>query len=369
MTDCRPRIALLTPHGSTGPRGGVEVFNDHMRRTLGNLEVFAHPRLSPNHLWNLDRIGLEQPARALALFRGFLREHRARPFDLVLCNGLSGWPLSFRRLDVPTVVTYHFTMAGLARHALPFRGDRFTTGTVGAFFDRVAGYGKQVVAVSARIRRELEQYYGLHSLVIPNFVDTGRFRGVNRERARKALGLPEEPIIGLFVGRAEYAKGFDILIDVARVIPDHLFLVAGASAQVAEPNVRVLGQVAHERMPLCYSAADYFFLPSRYEGFNLSLLEALACDCPIVVADAAYPFEEDASRYGHIVTDPAPQGYVEAIRTVEGKLGTFRPREALSARHSFEAFQSNWRSLVDRLLNHGHPHMWQLPNGGGDPAI
>ena len=52
--------------------------------------------------------------------------------------------------------------------------------------------------------------------VIPNAVDTTRFRKHEKDLARRTFGLPADGPIGLFVGRAERAKGFDILLEVAR---------------------------------------------------------------------------------------------------------------------------------------------------------
>ena len=58
-----------------------------------------------------------------------------------------------------------------------------------------------------------------------------------------------------------------------------------AEAGVAE-GVRFLGRVAEEDKPALYSAARAFVFPSRYEGFGLTVLEALACGTPVIAADA-----------------------------------------------------------------------------------
>ncbi len=75
--------------------------------------------------------------------RSFLRRQQAQPFQLVISNGLYGWPLSFRHLDILMIQIYHLTMAGLSRNGLIFRGDRLTTLTVAAFFDRLARHERE----------------------------------------------------------------------------------------------------------------------------------------------------------------------------------------------------------------------------------
>ncbi len=344
------RVAILTTYEGPEHVGGVETFNHQLQVVFDDVEIFAHHEEGAR--WareGLERLGLEQPYRALRVTRSFLRRHETRPFDVVITNGLSGWPLSFWPVGIPMVQVYHFTMAGLAQNALSLRGDRFTTGKVTAFFDRTAGIGKEVVAVGGPVLHEVEKYYGLSGRTIPNSVDTALFNKVDRSVARKKLGLPSEGRIGLFVGRTEFAKGFDIVLDVARSTPDILFVIVGSYAPV-EPNVRVLERIPHPDMPLCYSSADFLFLPSRYEGFNLSILEALACDLPIVVSQAAYPLAEESTRYGCVVEGMHPRHFVEAITDVLDRPSPFRTRETIVSGYSFDVFRENWLALVSTLL-------------------
>ena len=350
MTEDLPRIAVLAPNPPGGYMGGMEIFIGQLQRALGGVEVFANSgcgRTSPR--WHLERIGLEEPYRAIGVTRAFLKSHRTRPFQLAISNGLYGWPLSFGQVDIPLVQVYHLTMAGFAQQALPLRGDRFTTGTVSAFFERLAGRGKYIVAVSDSVLQQVGSYYGLSGQVLMNAVDTTLFRNLDQRIARETLGLPDRSPIGLFVGRTEYAKGFDIFLEVARSLPDITFVVAGNSSHV-EPNVRVLGDIPHSKMPLCYSAADFLFLPSRYEGFSLSILEALACDLPLAVSEAAYNLIVDPSECGYVAKSLRPEEFVQGIREVLEQSSSYSPRRAITTTYAFEAFRDNWRSLVQTLL-------------------
>jgi len=110
-----------------------------------------------------------------------------------------------------------------------------------------------------------------------------------------------EPFI-LYVGTIEPRKGIDTLIDalaiLARRLPHHLIL-AGQPGWRCRPiidrisdhrlkhRVRVLDYVPEEDLPWLYAAAEAFALPSRYEGFGLPILEAMAAGTPVVCSNAA----------------------------------------------------------------------------------
>lgn len=348
------RIGVLTPYGPSQMVGGVETFNDSLQRALGRMEFFAGDRVdSGPREAELEHVGLDQPVGALHAARLLLRRHREEPFEIILSNGVYGWPLTLARPSVPMIQVYHFTMAGLARHALSRRGVRWRTAHVTAMFDRLAGMGKHVVVISHRLRREVESYYGLRSRFIPHAVDTHAFRPLDQGSARESIGLPPDTPVGLFVGRPENAKGYDILLRVARQMPNVLFLVAGGQPGEDEGNVRSLGHVAHEDMPLWYAASDFFFLPSRYEGFGLALLEALSCDLPAVVSQAAWPFSEEPDECGVVVEGDLEHDFAEAIRFVLSSRPRFSPREFVLPRFGFAAFRDSWREFVDSLLDAG----------------
>jgi glycosyltransferase involved in cell wall biosynthesis len=347
------RAAILTPYTWPHYAGGVEVFNEYIRRVFGTVEIFADDIAGgKTRFGDLSRLGLAQPAGALRAARVLGRRHEEKPFDIILSNGVYGWPPSLAKLGVPLIQVYHATMAGFAEHALSRRSDRLATGQVMALFDRLAGIGKHVVAISRRLQREVESYYGFKARLIYNAVDTNTFRPMHRASARKALGLPQGIPIGLFVGRPDPTKGYDVLLRVAQRMPRILFAVAGGGGG-RSGNVWSMGQIAHENMPLLYSASDFFFLPSRYEGFGLALLEALACDIPAVVSEPAWPFSEDPSPCGTVVRSDSERDFVEAIQLVLDGRPRLTPREFILPRFSFESFQDNWRSFIESVLDAG----------------
>ena len=349
------RVAILTPYPPPSRPGGVEVFTEQLAAALSGARVFAPAARYAGPSMFLLRSGFEGAARAIGPSRLFREDHSRDPYDVVIANGICGWPLSLSPVDIPTVEVYHFTLAGLARNALPLRGDRLTTGRIGGFFDRLAGRGKRVVAVSESVRREVAALYGHEAMVLPNGVDVNRFRRQDRDAARERLGLPRDTPIGLFVGRAEFAKGFDRVQAVAQSMEDVTFI--STSHPSSEPgNLRFVAGLPHDRMPLLYAAADVFLLPSRYEGFNLSLLEALACEVPVVTSRAAYPFGAESPPMARVVDPPTREGFVRAIREAMAEGSRAGVRARIVREYSLEAFRRRWTELVRSLTEEGrHP--------------
>ena len=120
------------------------------------------------------------------------------------------------------------------------------------------------------------------------------------DAVRRRLNLP--PTFILFVGNIEPRKGLDTLVDAfSRLVADkpvHL-VIAGAAGWYAgrlgdqiralglQGRVHAIGYVADEDLPAVFSAATLFAYPSRYEGFGLPPLEAMACGVPVVCSNAA----------------------------------------------------------------------------------
>jgi glycosyltransferase involved in cell wall biosynthesis len=119
-----------------------------------------------------------------------------------------------------------------------------------------------------------------------------------REEARRRLGWPEDRPILLSVRRLARRMGLELLIDsvalLRRDFPEILVLIGGKGpeseslqkriheAGVGE-NVRLLGFIAEENLPLAYAAADCSIVPTvALEGFGLITVESLASGTPVL---------------------------------------------------------------------------------------
>lgn len=104
----------------------------------------------------------------------------------------------------------------------------------------------------------------------------------------------------LFVGETEARKGIDVLQEALAKIPDRpQLIVAGKRSgedvplkddrATSDPRapVRYLGHVSEGVLASLYAHAKAVIYPSRYEGFGLPVLEAMAYGAPVIASDAA----------------------------------------------------------------------------------
>jgi glycosyltransferase involved in cell wall biosynthesis len=183
------------------------------------------------------------------------RTRHGQRFDLVHAHfGLSAWPALAVR-GAPHVVTLHGTDL---RHP---RSKRITRAAL-PFLDLVA-------AVSPELAREVPGAGQRRRVaVLPCGVALDRFSAIARADARERLGLPpDEPCVLFPADPARRSKRFDRASEVA----------AGA-------RLLTLGRVDPSEVPFYVNAANAVLVPSDHEGFGLAVLEALACDVPVLAA-------------------------------------------------------------------------------------
>jgi glycosyltransferase involved in cell wall biosynthesis len=140
--------------------------------------------------------------------------------------------------------------------------------------------------------------------VVPNGVDTAKFRPLDRRRARRALRLPEAGPVLVSVGTLVERKGFHRVLEVLPRLkqghPGLRYLIVGGSGpegdweshlrqRVAElglaDTVHFLGALPPAALRIPLSAADVFVLATRNEGWANVFLEAMACGLPVVTTD------------------------------------------------------------------------------------
>lgn len=156
----------------------------------------------------------------------------------------------------------------------------------------------KVIFVSKALMKDACEKLGYdkyNGVVIPNGVDTDLFKPMDKETARKIMGLPIDRKIVGFVGNLIEVKGADRLPAIARELmklrSDVFFLIVGDGPLMKmlrermPVTTRFAGRLNHKLIPVALNALDVLAVPSRNEGFPAVILEARACGVRVVGTD------------------------------------------------------------------------------------
>jgi glycosyltransferase involved in cell wall biosynthesis len=137
--------------------------------------------------------------------------------------------------------------------------------------------------------------------VIPNGIDTGLFRPIEKAAAKRLLGLDQDKKVLLFSaidGGRHHHKGFHLLVSAREACAkdpqfrdSHLLLVVGSAAPDDAPElpipVHYAGKLQDDTsISLMYNAADLYLSPALLENFSTTVLESLSCGTPCVAFQA-----------------------------------------------------------------------------------
>jgi glycosyltransferase involved in cell wall biosynthesis len=164
------------------------------------------------------------------------------------------------------------------------------------------------------------------------------------KQQRENLGLPREYL--LFVGAPGPRKGLDWLIrahDAAKDLPPLVFVGPG---QFPSHGRRHLGYLSDVDLRTVVAGASALVLPSRDEGFGLPVLEAIACDVPVVCTDIP-ALRELAGECAGLVPYGDVDALVAALRTAVSDL----PAVATSTARRARAASFTWRRCAQRTLD------------------
>jgi teichuronic acid biosynthesis glycosyltransferase TuaC len=262
------------------------------------------------------------PGTYLRAAREIRTRHRGDRYDVVHAHfGLTAWVALALGGPAPKAVTLHGTDV---RHP---RSRRITAAALGRM-DLIAAVSAELAALvpGAGPRRPVA--------ILPCGVDTRRFVPSDRRAARLELGLdPDEPCLLFPADPARPSKRHDRAMDVA----DGARLLS-------------LGGVTPERVPLWVNAANAVVLPSEAEGFGLAVLEALACDVPVLATPVGIHPEALDGVPGALCAPWEPERW-RAAAAAHLALGDPRvagraSAERWSSDRMAERVDAAWRALV-----------------------
>jgi len=240
-------------------------------------------------------------SKFLMIHNYFKKNVNVENFDVIVSHfSLFTFPLLPLFKNKPLIIHFHGPFA--------FEGEVEKKKSLGNFAKyyiekTVYNRGCNFITLSRAFKNILAEKYKIDPKkieVIPGGVDCNKFSvNLSREEARKKLNLPQNRPIIVAVRRIVKRMGLENLIESIKTVkdshPDVLLLIAGKGVLLEElnqriislgleENVRMLGFVPDEDLPVLYRAANLSIVPTvELEGFGLIVLESLASGTPVLV--------------------------------------------------------------------------------------
>ena len=400
------RIAILSVHTSplhqpgTGDSGGMNVYIAETAKRIAargiEVEIFTRatsliepeiselaPGVLVRHIPAGPFEGLRKedlPAQLCAVTAGVLRAEAAKNegfYDLIhshyWLSGQVGW-IAQERWGVPLVHTMH-TMARVKNLTLA-QGDSPEPAIREIGEEQVVIAADRLVANTHAEAKELIELYHADPnrvRVVHPGVDLDVFVPGNQNSARSDLGVADDAIVLLFVGRIQPLKAPDVLIEAAAEIlkrnpelrsrlvvaicggpsgsglerPDALVTLANQLG-ISEV-IRFVPPTSRAELVKWFQAASVCVVPSYSESFGLVAIEAQACGTPVIAARVGgLPTAVRDGISGVLVDGHEPSVWANQIINV---VTNAELRAKLSAGAIAHASHFGWEDTTDKLIS------------------
>jgi glycosyltransferase involved in cell wall biosynthesis len=326
--------AIIPPIVGLGHRVTLLAFahkNERIQQFDGRLEIIHLKR--PSLHWYLSRIGAA--GRWLALwvrqlewshcfYRALREVDQHEPLDIIECTEVGG--LFLPRLK-PTVIRLHgsrwvfdFFMAGAFS-----KSTRLEMHIQKKMYRRATALSSPSVFQADQVKNLL----GLEpkTVILPNPLDDFWVEASQKDHER----LISTPPLLLYVGRVAPVKGIQILLKALELMADEPFrcVLAGEWQMPDDPEVygidpehrwrgKVLWLGHQDRQELLdwYRQAALFIMPSLYETFGLSVVEAMAMGLPVIASRAGALQERITHQANGLLVPPGdPTALADGIRS------------------------------------------------------
>ena len=192
----------------------------------------------------------------------------------------------------------------------------------------------------------------VHNAVTPHFFEPVPEEGTNYLVQN---GFTEQPYI-LVPGGLHFRKNAELILEGCALLmarfPKLVIAIVNHSnpayierAKALGPNLRILGFVEDSALHALYTNAAVVWFPSRYEGFGLPVIEAMACGAAVVASNSS-SLPEIAGDAALLVDPTKPAAHVDAIATL---LTDSRATQQLSAAGRVRASAFTWSSSAEQL--------------------
>lgn len=364
-------VHLRNIHNSTGAGRVARQLTEHLgRRADVDLRVLAdaadQARVLPlvQEPWTSYRYHTfaEETSRQQARWF-WLRSPKAETFwseaQVVFCTAESFVPVKKARLAVTVHDAAYFEESAHRRDkAYWMQRMKWTL-----LFRELARTADMVHTVSHFSAERLAHFFPamrsqlrvVHNAVSPHFFaevpEAGReFLSAQGLAGRRFLLIP---------GGLHFRKNAELILKVCpaliREFPELVIAIVNhsdpaytARAEALGASVRMLGFVADDALHALYASASVVWFPSRYEGFGLPVIEAMACGAPVVASDAS-SLPEIAGPAALLVD---PTNAIAHLAALHGLLTDSLASAQLAAAGRERAKKFTWDASAEELKRH-----------------
>lgn len=194
----------------------------------------------------------------------------------------------------------------------------------------------------------------VHNAVTPQFFESVSDEGKEYLASNGLCGCEYV----LVPGGLQFRKNAELILDAGArlkerfpklriVVPGHSNATYADRANALNPLFQLLGFVEDTALHALYSNASVVWFPSRYEGFGLPVVEAMACGAPVICSSAA-SLPEIAGDAAVLVDAGKPLEHANAIEML---LTDPRARQDLSEAGRSRSAGFTWASSAEKLMN------------------
>lgn len=309
---------------------------------------------------------------------GFINKNKLT-YDLVYSHyylsGIIGLQIK-EKFKIPLFVTFH-TLALMKNLVARSESEREDIKRIEyeILFTKKAD---RIIATSVSDAEYLITLYGCPkskiSILTPG-VDLKLFKPKDKVKAKQIAGISKDHKLILFVGRIEPLKGIDVLLYGMKVLSENnpqmklsLWILGGVidgnfnswSKELKRldqlkkllrisATVTFVGRKHQDELPDFYNASDIVILPSHYESFGITALEAMACGTPVIATDTvgiAGLF--DKKHTGLITSANNPLLLAEKIKYL---LTNEKDYQKVSHEVLEKVKELSWKNLAGKFVN------------------
>ena len=320
----------------SGQRLGIGRYIEYMVKYWGQIllpedrvTIFVREPLNGNPLQLSGQFEIRQlgPKFTGALWENFMLPPQAKDMDVLFCPSYT-MPLMYRGKCV--VATHSINEVQKGTHPWWYNLTYLPRYRLSAL------KADKVIVPSEIVKRLVQEFYGVAAERIemvpegaPDFFRPIEDEALLRETRKRYLGV-DQPYI-LFVGKLSQRRNIPALLTAFSMLKKsgkipHKLLLFGpnvlnqplekivAELGIQDSVVQTDGKIKeHKDIIPIYNAADLYILPSSYEGFSITLVEAMACGVPVITVNRGAT-REIADGCALMVDDPTPENLAEAMQ-------------------------------------------------------